>query len=75
MSAFVVFVCPRCGPRVETFASAVVTCRCGRRCSHERGCACRMCVSVTCGNAGVVRQNRRLSAVGVEGGTGDPEAA
>jgi hypothetical protein len=28
----VMFECPSCGPRVETFASAEVLCRCGRRC-------------------------------------------
>jgi hypothetical protein len=27
------FACPCCGPTLETFASAAVTCRCGRRCS------------------------------------------
>jgi hypothetical protein len=32
VSELVEFSCPRCGPRVETFASATVVCRCGRPC-------------------------------------------
>jgi hypothetical protein len=33
LSAHVPFACPACGPRVETVASAEVTCSCGRRCT------------------------------------------
>jgi hypothetical protein len=29
---FVPFECPSCGPRVETFPNAEVTCACSRRC-------------------------------------------
>jgi hypothetical protein len=32
VSTFVPHECPTCGPVVETFVSAEVTCRCGRRC-------------------------------------------
>jgi hypothetical protein len=32
VSMFVSHECPTCGPVVETFVSAEVTCRCGRRC-------------------------------------------
>jgi hypothetical protein len=35
MAELTLFVCGLCGPRVETVASAVVTCSCGRRCRPE----------------------------------------
>src|SRR5512132_207402 len=77
MAELVEFVCRACGPRVETYATATVWCRCGRRCSHGRDCCCRGCVGpprnrrvVTCANVGVLRQNRSLSGAGSEGGTG-----
>jgi len=78
MADLVEFVCPRCGPVLETFASAQVTCSCGRLCrlpEWARAQRKRRAVSRSrhrgAGQGVAVSQNRRLYAVGAKGLTGD----